>query len=162
MLVSLGMGSQMAECWIQFIDLFPRGATRCKKPLNKPKPNNPQNKTTLFCLLVQELRPFVFPNCNPLRWRLKRENSGSSSHKTETRDWTLLPPIIYWGRVSFFLPFPSPSLAKSVLMVQKLGSVCSDWSETGFQPSPRLRTKSEERKEIWKGRESLMDLEQGL
>lgn len=105
--VSLGMGSQMAECWIQFIDLFPKGATRCKKTLNKPKPNNPQNKTTLFCLLVQELRPFVFPNCNPLRWRLKSENSGSSSHKTETRDWTLYYPPSFTGVVSaFFFRFP--------------------------------------------------------
>lgn len=50
----------------QFTDPFPRGASRCKKPLNNAKPNNPQNKTAQICLLPQDLRPLVSSNCNPL------------------------------------------------------------------------------------------------
>lgn len=62
----VSLGSQMVECWIQFIGLFPRRASRCKKTPSNPKPNNPQNKTAQFHLLLQELRPLVSPNCNPL------------------------------------------------------------------------------------------------
>lgn len=66
----VSLGSQMAECWIEFIDLFPRGASRCKKPSQNPKPNNPQNKPAQFHFSLQELRPLVSPNCNPLQSRL--------------------------------------------------------------------------------------------
>lgn len=107
--VSLGMGSQMAECWIQFIDLLPRGASRCKKSSTTQNPPTPKTKQPNFTSYSKNSDHLCSLTVTLLDQNYKVRTVEVLHLRPKQGTEHYFPPsftgVLF---VNFFLPLPSP------------------------------------------------------